>query len=175
MQPAIQAPRAREGVTTVKKGLTVAVAAALFALVFVSTPVVAADDDDEPLRAVMTITIDMNTCGPAPPNDCFWSGTVEGDINGNIAIHEFWDLMFFPGKTEHFFEYFTISVDSDSWVSGVDQGVWNMGTQKFRANGEITDASSDLAYLIGYQLHELGYTSGGPIVTGIADLALTPP
>ena len=157
-----------------KKAWTGIFAAGMLALILISTPVVAAGDD-EPLRAVATLTIDMTTCGPAPPNDCFWSGTVAGDINGNIEIREFWDQMFLPGNTEHFFEYFTISVDSDSWVSGVDQGVWNMGTQKFRANGVITDASADLEYLVGYQLHEMGVTSGGPIVTGIADMFLVAP
>lgn len=174
MGASFQSPRWREEVTRVKKGFMAVLATVLLAMVFVSTPVAAAGDE-EPLRAVATLSIDMNTCGPAPPNDCFWSGTVAGDINGNIEIREYWDLMFLPGNTEHFFEYFTISVDSNSWVSGVDQGVWNMGTQKFRANGQITDASDDLSYLIGYHLHEMGSTSGGPIVTGIAQITLTAP
>ncbi len=156
-----------------KKGWTAVFAVGLLALVLVATPV-GAGSSNGPLRAVATLSIDMSTCGPAPPNDCHWSGTVAGDINGNIEIREYWDLMFLPGNTEHFFEYFTITVDADSWVKGVDQGVWNMGTQKFRANGVITDASSDLEYLIGYQLHEMGYTSGSGIVTGIADLFLVP-
>ncbi len=158
-----------------KKGFTAVLALALFAFVLVSTPVVAADDEEETLRAVATLSIDMRTCGPAPPNDCFWSGTVAGDISGNIEIREFWDQMFFPGYTEHFFEYWTLTVDSNSWISGVDAGVWNMGTQKFRANGVVTDASADLAYLIGYHLHEMGVTSGSPLVTGIADMTFVAP
>lgn len=159
-----------------KKGMTAVVAATMFALVLVSTPV-GASDDDETLTAVLRLSIDMGACGPAPPNDCFWSGTIEGAINGNIEIREYWNLMFLPGNTEHFFEYFKISVGAGSWVSGVDAGVWNMGTQKFRANGEITDASADLAYLIGYHLHEMGYTyaGSGTIVHGLADVKIAPP
>ena len=157
-----------------KKGWTAALAAGMLAFVLVATPGFVAAES-KTLRAVANLSIDMSTCGPPPPNDCHWSGTVSGDLKGSIEIFEYWDQMFLPGNTEHFFEYFTITMDSGGWISGVDQGVWNMGTQKFRANGWFTDASSEWTDLVGHKLHEIGSTSGSGIVTGIADLTIVGP
>lgn len=150
-----------------KKGWTAYVAAGMLALVFVSMPAASAGED-EPMRGMIDASFPLINF-PACVNDdsCFWTGTVSGDLAGDIEIHELWARNYIVGNpatgTEHFFETFKIELDSGGWVSGVDAGVWNMGTGKFRANGWVTDASADLGDLVGYKLHESGVvTTGGP-------------
>jgi len=124
----------------------------------------------KPLRCLMVITFDPNLPDP------HWIGTVIGDINGKI---EFWEQPenYVVGKTEHFFEKFLITT-ADGMIEGFDGGVWNFPTFKFRANGWVTVASSDWAYLIGYKMHEIGTTSPFPpippetVVIGTATMTL---
>ena len=87
-----------------------------------------------------------------------WYGTVEGDISGQVAFWET-DANYIVGKTEHFFEVFTILPAGGGSISGVDAGVWNFSTFKFRAQGWVTDASSEWASLIGYKYFEMGRNS----------------
>ncbi len=121
----------------------------------------------------MTISIDLSVQAP------HWVGTITGDIQG---IVEFWETSdnYVVGTTEHFFETFRITTDKGV-ISGVDGGVWNFPTFKFRANGWVTEASGDWAYLVGYKMHEIGTTSpfpppvGSTVVTGTATWTLVQP
>jgi hypothetical protein len=85
-----------------------------------------------------------------------WEGTVTGDIVGTITVTELPPS--FPGKTEHFSEIFEI-VTANGLIRGVDEGVWNMKTYKWRANGQVTEATGIWADLVGCHLHEMGTTS----------------
>ncbi|HMA05791.1 MAG TPA: hypothetical protein VKO45_07675, partial [Methanomicrobiales archaeon] len=133
-----------------KKGWATAFAASMLALVLVSTPAVSAAED-EPLQGAMDAAFDLTNYPACREDDsCFWVGTVSGDLVGGIEIHELWDQNYVVGKPgallgiEHFFETFTIDLGSGRWVSGVDAGVWNQETGKFRANGWVMDASAGL-------------------------------
>lgn len=144
-----------------KKGFTAVVAAGMFALVLMSTPMVGAQEATY-LSGTMTMTFDASNFPACTLDDsCFWQGTFGGGLVGTVEVHEFWDQNYVVGNTgaglgtEHFFERFKITVGSD-WISGVDNGVWNLNTLKFRANGWVTDASDGLSYLVGYKLHEMG-------------------
>jgi len=111
----------------------------------------------KPLRCEMELTFDLGLPDP------HWIGTVTGDIEGTIEFWEFWDQNYVVGKTEHFFERFLITTDGGDTIEGFDQGVWNFGTTfKFRANGWVTEASGDWAYLVGYKMFEIGMTSPFP-------------
>jgi len=125
----------------------------------------------KPLKCSMVITFD-----PSLP-DPHWIGTVSGDINGKIEFWEKWTENYVVGKTEHFFEKFLITTAYDT-VEGFDKGVWNFPTFKFRANGWVTAASGEWAYLIGYKMFEIGVTSPYPpippetVVHGTATMML---
>lgn len=147
--------------TWVKKGFTAVFAVGVLALVLVSTPIVGAQEV-EYMQGTITMTFDASNVPACTLDDsCFWTGTIGGDLIGTVEVHEFWDQNYVIGNTghllgtEHFFERFTIQVGTE-WISGVDQGVWNLGTLKFRANGWVTASSPDLDYLVGYKLHEMG-------------------
>lgn len=155
-----------------RNGLAAVFAAGMLALMFASVPVVAADET-EPLRGGMSISIDLSLCP-----DCHWVGTITGDIEGTVEFWEIWEENYVVGATEHFFETFRITTDSGI-ISGVDRGVWNFATFKFRALGWVTEASGDWAYLVGYKFHEMGITSqfpppeGTTVVAGTGILTLT--
>jgi len=85
-----------------------------------------------------------------------WEGTVTGYIEGTITVTELPPS--FPGKTEHFSEIFEI-VTANGLIRGVDEGVWNMKTYKWRANGKVTEATGIWADLVGCRVHEMGTTS----------------
>lgn len=91
------------------------------------------------------------------PETC-WHGTVQGDINGTVA---FWETAanYVVGTTEHFFEVFTIWPDEGGSINGVDAGIWNFSTFKFRASGRVTDTSPEWTPLLGYKYFEMGTTS----------------
>ena len=130
----------------------------MFALVCsLSAPGVRADDDQAD-RLVCAIELDV-VWAPVP----YWTGTLSGDISGSIVIME--NPATFPGMTEHFDESWTITTDDGDVLKGYDLGVYNLNMFKFRANGEVTEASSPaMEYLVGYQMHFAGVTS--PLVIG---------
>jgi hypothetical protein len=137
----------------------------VLALTLVSVPVVSA----KTLKCYETIYYNdySPNSGPNHPGVyAYWRGEITGEITGTCY---FWETEknYVVGKTEHFFEDFYIAL-GDGWVSGHDEGVWNFATFKYRANGWLTAASENYAYLIGSKLHEEGTTTnpnaGLPIV-----------
>jgi len=111
---------------------------------------------NKPLKCELT----MNVIWLPVPH---WEGTVTGDIVGTVTVNELPPS--FPGKTEHFSETFEI-VTADGVIRGLDDGVWNMKTYKWRANGYITEATGIWTGLVGCHVHEMGTTSPlGPEVT----------
>jgi hypothetical protein len=141
----------RKGDRKMKKRSLILMTVLLLALLSSSVPAVSAQSD-APIECMINLTFDPDV-GP------FWDGTVSGcSLQGLIRIWET-DENFFPGKTEHFFEIFTIWPESGGVINGVDAGVWNFKTFKFRANGWITSASEGWDYLVGYKFHEMGRTS----------------
>ena len=88
-----------------------------------------------------------------------WEGSLTGDIVGSIIVTE--GAPSFPGKTEHFTETFAITT-ADGTIEGFDEGVWSFQTFKWRANGMVTAATGDWAYLVGYNVHEIGLTTPVP-------------
>jgi len=145
----------------------------MLALVFASASVASADES-EPLRGGMQISIDLSAA------DLHWEGPLTGDIEGTIQFWEHWDENYVVGGTEHFFETFIIMTDRGT-ITGMDAGVWNLATFKFRANGWVTDATGDWAYLVGYKMHEIGTTTafppppGSTTVSGTATMFLAQP
>lgn len=127
--------------------------AGMFTLMsMLSVPTVTADSD-ETLKCTMEIDVFWTT--PA-----HWEGTIAGDIDGSI---EFWENPAkLVGVLDIFSEDFTIVTDDGTTITGYDVGVYNFKTLKFRANGlvtEVTPATSDWAYLVGYHFHEMGVTT----------------
>lgn len=110
-----------------------------------------------------------------------WKGPLEGCALKGATV-EFWEKKtqnYVVGKTEHFFEKMRISIGGDT-ITGDDAGVWNFSTFKYRANGWVTGATGKWAYLTGYKVHEVGYTTevpppaDDPTVTGTGTLWLAP-
>lgn len=131
----------------------------------------AQDDESEPLKCDMAIDVYWT---PAPPH---WIGTISGDIVGTI---QFWEgPATFPGTTQHFTENFTIRIADGAVINGVDYGVYNLNTYKFRSNGWVTDVTpGEWAFLEGYSFHELGTTTEfiyEGAVHGTAVMILSPP
>lgn len=117
------------------------------------TAVSAKPNTSRPVECIINITNDL-TVGD------FWFGTVSGcSVEGTIKFEHGEKENYIVGKTGHFFEVFTIWPASGGEIKGIDEGVWNFSTFKFRANGWVTSASEDWAYLIGYKFHEIGTTS----------------
>ncbi len=113
-------------------------------------------------------------------DDPHWIGTLKGGALDGAKI-EFWEKSdnYLAGKTEHFFEKMLITIGGDT-ISGDDAGVWNFSTFKFRANGRVTDATGPWAYLVGYKMHEMGFTTEVPppegtyVINGTATFWLAP-
>lgn len=123
----------------------------MLTLLFSSITAVSAQPN-KPMECVVDLTFDPKV------NDNCWLGKVSGcSIAGQITICEL--PPYFVGKTEHFYEEFTIEPNSGGEIYGVDAGVWNFSTFKFRANGLVTGASPEWEDLVGFKLHEIGTTS----------------
>ena len=157
-----------------RKLILASLVACMFALMsMLSVPAVAAQSDEpEPLKCAMEIDVFWTT--PA-----HWEGTIIGDIEGSI---EFWEgPASAVGMVLHFTEDFTIVTKDGAVITGYEKGVYNLNTFKFRANGFVTDvtpATSDWAYLVGYTFHEIGTTTVfvvGEPVHGTATMMLSPP
>jgi hypothetical protein len=89
-----------------------------------------------------------------------WRGNLSNCFLGGADVHyygkpEGW----FSGKVAHFYEDFVIYPKTGGYIKGYDDGLWNFGTTwKFRAEGRVTEASSEWSYLVGYKFHEMGTT-----------------
>jgi hypothetical protein len=62
------------------------------------------------------------------------------------------------GKVAHFYEDFVIYPETGGYIKGYDDGLWTFPTWKFRAEGRVTEASSEWSHLVGYKFHEMGTT-----------------
>ena len=136
-----------------KKRSLILISVLIATLLFSSIAVASAKPNaSRPINCVVDITFD-------PEVGLFWYGTVSGcSLEGTIQFVEKPEN-YVSGKAEHFFEDFTIWPASGGEIIGTDAGVWNFSTFKFRANGWVTSASEDWAYLVGYKFHEMGTTS----------------
>jgi hypothetical protein len=137
-----------------KKVVLLLVTMVLAALLFASSPEVSASPPYPP----GTIECEIDTAYDGNPG-IVWSGTISGCILAGA-----WETR--PsspseplGQTLHFFETFTIWPTSGGEIHGVDQGVWNFSTLKFRVNGWVTYASPEWEHLVGYKFHQSGTTS----------------
>jgi hypothetical protein len=134
-----------------KKKLLLLMTVLMLALLSSSVTAVSAQPN-KPIACVVNLTYDPDV------NPNCWLGVVSDcSIAGPIEICE--KPARLPGKTEHFFETFTIWPDSGGEINGEDAGVWSFVTFKFRANGWVTSASPEWGDLVGFKLHEMGSTS----------------
>ena len=139
-----------------KKGTLILITALMVALLFASISAVSAQPD---APGVIECVTDIAYDGD------HWSGTVTGcSLEGTIAYWAVQSEYFEAGKTLHFSETFTIWPASGGEINGENRGVWNFSTLKFRANGWVTDASEDWAYLVGYKFREMGTTSNPAVL-----------
>jgi hypothetical protein len=162
----------RGGGDKVRKKLVAAQIACMFVLVCaLSTPLAVAKDNSSPR---LTISFEADVVWADIP---YWTGTVSGDISGSIVLME--NPATFPGQTEHFDESWTITTNDGVVLKGYDLGVYNLNVFKFRANGEVTSASSsEWEFLVGYAMHFSGSTTPlviGGYVHGTGTIALMPP
>lgn len=96
-------------------------------------------------------------------NPLGWTGTIEGDLNGEIVIVE--NPATFTGAIEHFDESFTMTLSDGTVIEGGDAGIFNLKTFKAVANGEISWVSSvNWEWLVGYKVH----------LSGVGDLSVEP-
>jgi len=141
----------RKGDGKMKKKLLLLMAVLMLALLSSSVTAVSAQPN-KPIACVVDLTYDPDV------NPNCWLGEVSGcSIAGTITICE--KPPIYTGKTEHFFETFTIEPYSGGVINGEDAGVWSFVTFKFRANGWVTSASTEWGDLVGFKFHEMGTTS----------------
>ena len=155
-----------------KKRRLLLVTVLMVALLFVSSAAVAAQPSGS---AAIKCVLDINY------NGAYWLGTVTGprcSVEGEIRFDAVEEEYFYPGKTMHFVEEFTIWPDSGGVIHGKDSGVWNMTTFKFRAQGWVTDATPEWEHLVGSRYHEIGWTSnpddGFPITAPDGQMHIAP-
>ena len=114
----------------------------------------------------ISCVMDIAVVCTADWSDCWWEGPVTGCmLAGMVEFRE--NPATFPGKTQHFSEDFKFAPTAGGWIKGVDDGVWNFSTFKFRANGWVTQTSPEWAGLVGAKFHEMGTTTdpnGWPIL-----------
>jgi hypothetical protein len=128
------------------------------ALPLASVPAVLAHHDGSPhhpllLKAESTIIYDPTV------NDNCWLGTVAGDVKGTVAFCET-PANYVVGTTEHFFETFTFTT-AHGVITGFDNGLYYFGKPPylFWSSGQVTGATGDWTYLVGYKYFEVGTTS----------------
>lgn len=140
-----------------KKVTLIPVTVLLAALLFVLISVVSAQSDQS-ARIECTMDIVVNDWG----DGVYWRGPVNGCdlLKGRVEFHENPERDFTPnGTMAHFYEIFTFYPDSGGYITGYDNGIWNFVNFNFRAQGFVTGASEQWAYLIGAKYHETGTTT----------------
>lgn len=148
----------------------------MFATVSLLSVAAVSAQSDEPEPLICTLNLSFDAAAENP----HWQGSISGAIVGSM---EMWEQPnnFVVGATEHYFENFTITTTSGDVIKGFDKGIWNFGTYKFRAQGPVTEASGDWAFLVGYDTHSKGFTSAFPpvppstVVTGTGTMTLVLP
>ena len=126
-----------------KKGLLVLSAVLLVALMVASHSAVAADSHG-PIVCLTDIVYDQHD--PVnEPGVYYWYGPVyECELEGFLRYDPDEDnAPFFPGNSYHFFEKFTIYPDGGGEIHGSNAGTVQWSNYKFRANGWVTEASSE--------------------------------
>ncbi len=147
------------------KSLTVLLALVMvLAFILVPVPIASATVDDT-LKCELYIELNWDWVGFGGSSPYTWIGTVQGDINGEIFI-SLARMPDFFGKTEHFYEIWVIETDDGETITGYDEGVWRFANYKWVANGEVTGATGDWAYLVGYNMHYSGVTTEFPVPPG---------
>jgi hypothetical protein len=91
-----------------------------------------------------------------------WSGTVSGDIEGNIYFYKTAGKL--VGQANHFVEVWLITDAEDNMLlMGTDKGVVSLANLSYRMSGVVTDAASGYEHLIGRNVYMGGaITSMGP-------------
>jgi len=143
---------------SVKKMVTI-LAFSVMCLTLVSVPAVSAQPN-RPLRVVMAWDLDYSI------SPIGWSGTVSGDIEGDIVVtlvYARWTGRE-QDKTEHWKETWVITTASGE-IHGEEEGAATMGNGKCNARGRITHATGPWTHLIGCIFHWKGIawmTDPGP-------------
>jgi len=109
----------------------------------------------EPLYA--EIALFKPPVGPSHPEwgPLSWSGTISGDIDGNIYFYKTGSKV--VGNVKHFWEVWLITDETgDMLLMGTDKGVVSLANMKYRMNGAVTDAASQYEHLIGRNVHMSG-------------------
>jgi len=123
----------------------------------------------KPLRCEVSCSIDWGLPG--------WKGTVTGDIEGEITYTLDVSTAWVKDDIEHFYETWVIVTDEGT-ISGFNEGIYMLKNKyMWVANGRVTSATGDWAYLVGCEEHELGTTTSfipGGDVDGTAILTIMP-
>ena len=92
---------------------------------------------------------------PVPGGVICWSGTISGDINGNMYFYNTWSK---DVGWAHFFEEVWLITDGngDTLLMGTDHGVVSKKNLKYRMNGVVTAAGLGFESLIGHRVHMSG-------------------
>ena len=126
--------------------LTIAITSVLMTAVIVNA---------EPLYGEMALYF----TGP-PPNPV-WSGTITGDIDGEMFFYNTGGKD--VGQAHFFWEIWLITDgDGNTLLTGTDTGVVSWANAKYRMNGIVTEAYGDYAHLIGHNVHMSGSITFDP-------------
>ena len=84
-----------------------------------------------------------------------WSGTVSGDIDGNIYFYKTGGKL--VGQANHFEEVWLITDSQDNMLlMGTDKGVVSLKSFSYRMSGVVTGAAPQYESLIGRNMHMSG-------------------
>jgi hypothetical protein len=131
----------------------------MLALALTSVLMTAVVVNAKPLQCTMDLIKDSS--GPPPPagGHNTWTGTVSGDIEGNIYFYKTDAKL--VGQAKHFWEVWLITDAEDNMLlMGTDKGVVSLANLEYRMNGVVTDAAPEYAHLIGRNVY-----MGGEITT----------
>jgi len=163
-QTAISAVKGERRVKQVKRLIVLLV----LAFTLVLSPAVSAQPM-KPLRCEVSCSIDWGLPG--------WKGEVTGDIEGTITYTLDVSTVWVKDDIEHFYETWVIVTDEGT-ISGFNEGIYMLKNEyMWVANGRVTDATGEWAYLVGCKEHELGTTTPfiwGGDVDGIGTLTIMP-
>lgn len=117
-------------------------------------------------------TMDLTKVSLGPPHPEWghntWSGTVSGDIEGNIYFYKTGGKL--VGEANHFEEVWLITDSGGNMLlMGTDKGVVSLKSFSYRMSGIVTDAAPEYESLIGRNVYMSGdiVFSAPPTATGI--------